>query len=409
MFKYAKLYAYNAGDNADIAFQKRLLVIICSFLFLCGGAWWLLYYTIFGWGYASISAGGFGILVGVSIVVSHVLKNHYILAKAVFFGTFVVPIICQWAIGSMHDSGMIIAWAFLTPLGILIFLSIRPALVYMVLFIASIVITALFQPTFPGAPEFVADGTIKLFYCMNLGTSFAVFFATSAWFVHTIKVEKRISEDLLLNILPKEVAYELKKFGKVEPITHEHVTVLFTDFKEFTKITESVSAKELVAEINHCFGAFDEITTKYDIEKIKTLGDSYMAVGGNFSGIDCTPSQVVSAGLEMRDYIIMRKKERDKEGKFAFEMRIGVHTGSVISGVVGVKKFQFDIWGDTVNIASRMENNSDAEEVNISGKTFDLVKNDFEFEFRGTLPVKGKRNMRMYFVKGKKVAALEVA
>lgn len=409
MFKYAKLYAYDAEDSPDVAFQKELLVIICSFLFLCGPGWWLLYYLLFGWGYASIAAGSFGVLVAVAIVVSHILKNHKLLAHMVFFGTLAVPIICQWAIGGLHEGGMTIAWSFLTPLGILIFVSIRPALIYMAIFLICVFITVIYQPTFPGAPEHVSDASIKLLYMMNLGTSFIVIFSTCAWFVHTIKIEKRISENLLLNILPKEVAYELKRFGKVEPINHEHVTVLFTDFKEFTKITESVSAKELVTEINHCFGAFDEITTKYNIEKIKTLGDSYMAVGGNFSSIKCTPTQVVSAGLEMRDYIIKRKQERENEGKFAFQMRIGIHTGSVISGVVGVKKFQFDIWGDTVNIASRMENNSMAEELNISGTTYDLVKDQFEIEFRGILPVKGKKDMRMYFVRSNKLSELEVA
>jgi len=279
----------------------------------------------------------------------------------------------------------------------------------MVIFLVCVFITALYHPTLPGAPAEVAEATIRLFYCMNLGTSFVVIFATCAWFVHTIKVEKVISEELLLNILPREVAYELKKFGKVEPINHEHVTVLFTDFKGFTEITESVSAKELVEEINHCFGAFDEITTRYHIEKIKTVGDSYMAVGGNFSGIECTPAHVVAAGLEMRDYIIKRVQKREKEGKFAFRMRIGVHTGPVISGVVGVKKFQFDIWGDTVNIASRMESHSEIEELNISGTTYELVKDQFQIDFRGTLPVKGKGDMPMYFVKGEKVAEHAVA
>jgi len=198
------------------------------------------------------------------------------------------------------------------------------------------------------------------------------------------------------------VAEELKKFGKVEPISHEHATVLFTDFKGFTEISGSITAKELVAEINHCFGVFDEITTKYNIEKIKTIGDSYMAVGGKFSGNECTPWHVVSAGLEMLDFIKKRKQERDNEGKFSFDMRVGVHAGPIVSGVVGVKKFQFDIWGDTVNIASRMQSNGEIDELNITGTTRDFIEGKFDFEFRGLLPVKGKKEMPMYFVKHKK-------
>ncbi len=297
---------------------------------------------------------------------------------------------------------MIIAWAFLTPLGVLIFTSIRPAIFYMGIFIVCVLITAIIQPTFPGRPLVASEDIIKLFYSMNLATSFSVIFATCAWFVDTIKIQKGISETLLLNILPNDVAEELKKFGKVEPVSRENTTVLFTDFKGFTVISESITAKELVAEINHCFGAFDEITTRYNIEKIKTIGDSYMAVGGNFSGKDCTPWHVVSAGLEMQEYIKKRKEERDIEGKFSFEMRVGVHSGPVVSGVVGVKKFQFDIWGDTVNIASRMQSNGEIQELNISGTTRDLIEDKFDFEFRGLLPVKGKRDMAMYFVKQKK-------
>ncbi len=405
MFKYAKLYARREEDSPDVAFQKQLLVVISSFLFLCGVAWWLMWYLIFEWSIPTVAAGLFGILVLVMIIVSHLAKNHLILAHSVFIGTIIVPVTCQWALGSLHNSGMIIAWAFLTPLGILIFTSIRPAIVYMLIFIACILITSIIEPIFPGRPLIASEAIIKLFYSMNLTTSFTVIFATCAWFVHTIKVQKGISETLLLNILPSDVAEELKKSGKVEPVTHENVTVLFTDFKGFTEISGSITAKELVGEINHCFGAFDEITTRYQIEKIKTIGDSYMAVGGNFSGRECTAWHVVSAGMEMQEYVKKRRHEREKEGKFSFEMRVGVHSGPVVSGVVGVKKFQFDIWGDTVNIASRLQSHGEIAEVNITETTRDLIMDKFDFEFRGILPVKGKGEMPMYFVRYKNSGA----
>lgn len=402
MVKYAKLYARKEEDSPDLAFQKQLLAIISFILFLCGVAWWLMWYLIFGWSIPTIAAGLFGIMVFVMIIISHHMKNHLLLVHSVFLGTIIVPVACQWSFSSFHESGMIIAWAFLTPLGILIFTSLRPAVIYMLIFVACILITVFIEPTFYKEPLVVSDSIKKLFYSMNLITSFSVIFTTCAWFVDTIKVQKRISEDLLLNILPSDVAEELKKYGKVEPVSHEKCTVLFTDFKGFTEISETITAHELVAEINHCFSAFDEITTRYNIEKIKTIGDSYMAVGGNFSGKECTPWHVVSAGLEMRDYITQRKKEREMQGKFGFEMRTGIHSGPVVSGVVGVKKFQFDIWGETVNIASRMESHGEVEELNVSGTTYDLIKDKFVFELRGKLPVSGKGgDLRMYFLKQK--------
>jgi class 3 adenylate cyclase len=194
---------------------------------------------------------------------------------------------------------------------------------------------------------------------------------------------------------------ELAEAPVIEPVNHEECTVLFTDFKGFTEISESITAKELVEEINHCFCAFDEITSHYHIEKIKTIGDSYMAVGGNFGGVECSPWHVVSAGFDMIEYIKKRKQERDLEGKFSFEMRVGVHCGPVVSGVVGVKKFQFDIWGDTVNIAARMQSNGEINELNVTGKIRNLLNDKFDFEFRGHLPVKGKGDMQMYFAKPK--------
>lgn len=186
MFKYAKLYAHKKDDSTDLAFQKQLLVIICSFLFLCGVGWWLMWYLIFGWSIPTIAAGLFGVMVLVMIIVSHQAKNHLLLVHSVFLGTIIVPVTCQWAIGSLHGSGMIIAWAFLTPLGILIFISIRPAIFYMGIFIVCILITAIFEPKF-GRPLVASEPIIKLFYTMNLITSFSVIFVTCAWFVNIIK------------------------------------------------------------------------------------------------------------------------------------------------------------------------------------------------------------------------------
>jgi class 3 adenylate cyclase len=402
MFKFAKLYAHREDDSPDLAFQKQLLAIVSSFLFLCGVVWTIMYYSMFGWTIPAIAALLFAVNALVSIIVSHRIKNHLLLVYSIFYATTAAPVIAQWSMGSLQNSGDTIIWGFLTPLGILIFTSLRPAIISLGVFITCVLITSIFQPVFPGPSLVASPGMIKMLYSMNICISFSVLFATCAWFVHTIKVEKHISETLLLNILPTDVAMELKKYGKVEPVSHESVTVLFSDFKGFTEISETISAKELVAEINHCFGAFDEITTRYNIEKIKTIGDSYMAVGGNFSGNECTPWHVVSAGLEMQEYIKKRKKERELEGKFSFNMRVGVHSGPIVAGVVGVKKFQFDIWGDTVNIASRMESNGEIEKLNVSGVTYELIKDKFDFEFRGLLPVKGKGEMAMYFVKQKK-------
>lgn len=221
--------------------------------------------------------------------------------------------------------------------------------------------------------------------------------------------EKRRSDNLLLNILPVGVAEELKENGKIEAKYFNDVSVLFTDFKEFTQIAERLTAKELVDEINTCFKAFDNIVETHNIEKIKTIGDAYMAAGGLPDPAQESIKNTVLAALDMQAFIRKRKAEMDAKGLPSFEMRIGIHTGPLVSGIVGVKKFQYDIWGDTVNTASRMESLSQVGKVNISHATYSYLKHDSQFsiENRGKLEVKGKGEMEMYFIDLKSDRTLE--
>ncbi len=215
-----------------------------------------------------------------------------------------------------------------------------------------------------------------------------------------LQVEKDRSENLLLNILPAEIAEELKAKGRADARDFDMVSILFTDFKGFTEASAKLSAQDLVAEINACFEVFDGIMAKYGVEKIKTIGDAYMAAGGLPIPQENSVKNTVLAALEMQDFIEKRKVENNKLNKPAFEMRAGVHTGPVVAGIVGVKKFQYDIWGDTVNTASRMETNSEPGKVNVSQSTYELLKNDngFVFEPRGKVEAKGKGEIEMYFV-----------
>lgn len=216
-----------------------------------------------------------------------------------------------------------------------------------------------------------------------------------------ISREKDRSEKLLLNILPYEIAEELKEQGKSDARDFNQVTVLFTDFVSFTQLSEKLPAKDLVEEINYYFKAFDEIAVKHKIEKIKTIGDAYMAAGGLPVPNPESTKNVLLAALEMQE-VVTAKLEIDKTNSSTvhFEMRIGVHTGPVVAGIVGVKKFQYDIWGDTVNTAARMESSCIKGRVNISEVTYELVKDypEFSFEHRGKIEAKGKGMMEMYFV-----------
>lgn len=210
--------------------------------------------------------------------------------------------------------------------------------------------------------------------------------------------EKQKSDNLLLNILPEETAEELKATGSAKTRSFESVTVLFTDFKNFTQAAEKLSAEDLVSEINYCYSEFDKIVTKYGIEKIKTIGDAYMCAGGLPVANTTHPYDVVGAGLEMQNFIEQNKNSRLQKGLPFFELRLGIHTGAVVAGVVGTKKFAYDIWGDTVNIASRMESSGEVGKVNISGPTYDLVNGKFNCTYRGKIQAKNKGEIDMYFV-----------
>lgn len=214
----------------------------------------------------------------------------------------------------------------------------------------------------------------------------------------SIHKERSRSDELLLNILPFETATELKATGKVKARRYDSVTVMFTDFKNFTRLSERMSAEELVQEINSCYSEFDRIISTYNLEKIKTIGDSYMCAGGLPVENETHATDAVNAALEIQQFIKKLALEKKSSGNDYFEIRIGMHTGPVIAGVVGIKKFAYDIWGDTVNTASRMETSGEAGKVNISGITYELIKNQFHCTHRGKIEAKNKGDIDMYFV-----------
>lgn len=216
---------------------------------------------------------------------------------------------------------------------------------------------------------------------------------------HEIDIERTRAEGLLLNILPTEVAAELKQKGSATPQHYDSVSVLFTDFQGFTKISSAMHPTEVVQELNEFFLDFDEICERHNLEKIKTIGDSYMCAGGLPIENKTHPKDAVEAAREMLKVVERHNAKLVSMGKTPWRIRIGIHTGEVVAGVVGSKKFAYDIWGDTVNTASRMESNCPAGEINISEATYKLVNQAFTCEFRGEVEVKNKGKMGMYLVK----------
>jgi class 3 adenylate cyclase len=217
-----------------------------------------------------------------------------------------------------------------------------------------------------------------------------------------LQKEKEKSERLLLNILPAKVAEELKENNYAAPRYYEMVTVLFTDFKGFTNIAAQMTPEQIVKELNMIFSEFDRICKEYRLEKIKTIGDAYMCAGGIPEPNTTNHIDAVNAAMEMQNYMRVLAEKRQAVGEHYFELRLGINTGPIVAGVVGESKFAYDIWGDTVNLASRMESGGEPGRVNISGNTYELVKDYFDCTYRGKISVKNKGDVDMYFVNYKK-------
>lgn len=213
-----------------------------------------------------------------------------------------------------------------------------------------------------------------------------------------LELQKEVSDRMLLNILPYEIAEQLKKKGHAKTKLYRRATVMFTDFKDFSKHANELSAQELVEELDFYFQNFDSIIDEHYIEKIKTIGDSYMCAGGLPLKNRSNPFDVLLAALKITKLMREKKQINKDENKTLWECRIGIHTGAVVAGVIGKKKFAYDIWGDAVNTASRMESNSEVNKINISGDTYEQIKDYFDCTYRGKIEIKNIGEVDMYFV-----------
>jgi class 3 adenylate cyclase len=211
---------------------------------------------------------------------------------------------------------------------------------------------------------------------------------------HELRQEKQKSDQLLLSVLPFEVAEELKAYGESRPRRYEDVSILFTDFRNFTTTVSVLPAERLVAELNEIFQAFDTILAEHGVEKIKTIGDSYMVASGLPEVVPDHALRCAAAALDMLSFM----QQRNLTSAIKWGMRAGIHSGPVVAGIVGRTKFAFDVFGDTVNIASRMESNSEPGRLNVSAYTYHLIRDSFRGEYRGKVEVKGKGEIDMYFI-----------
>jgi class 3 adenylate cyclase len=415
MFKYLKQIGVDSTDPPELQMKKLTLLIITLSCAVAAPIWSYSYYLM-GLTTSALVPLFYMLLMIPMIIIFGITKKEKLLLNVQLVAIFLCPAIMQWLAGGYLKGGVIILWSFLAPLNALVFHELKKAKFWMAMVILTVLLTGYFNGYFEEFGNYADQSQKVLQSTMNIvGATFVIYLAME-YFVRMInknnkllEEEKQKSERLLLNILPAQVAEELKVSGKTKPTLYTDSTIIFSDFKDFTQFSELYTPEELVTELGQCFSMFDEIVAKYGLEKIKTMGDAYMCVAGipaNDKDAVTNAVRALMAALEIAAFIDQTRQQKFKEGKIYWGIRIGVHTGDVVAGIVGTKKFVFDIWGDAVNTASRLETCSEEGKVNISGATYELVKDYFDCSYRGRLEVKNKGELDMYFVNALKPHAI---
>jgi guanylate cyclase len=381
------------GDSHDERLQKRLQVVMALASIPTVGAWGLLFVAE---GHARLALFHLGYLLGtvVMLVILGWTKRmslfrlpHTVLVMAAPFGL-------HWQTGGYRGSGGAMLWCLLSPIAAMMFLGARRSLpLFLAVMGLGLAGWVREGPLAPAHYELGPDEVAFHFAFNTVGFSAFLYLSTS-YFVSRVDFEKARSDRLLLNVLPPLIAERLKKDEGVIADRFEAVTVLFTDIVGFTPLAARLSAREVVLLLDEIFSAFDRLAAEHGLEKIKTIGDAYMLVGGLPTPVDDHAGRVARAALAMRAFVERFSRERGLE----LSMRIGLHSGEVVAGVIGRSKFSYDLWGDTVNTASRMESHGAPGRVHVSEATRRLLGERFVCTDRGVITVKGKGEMRGYWL-----------
>lgn len=387
----------------DSTLGKAILaLLVFAETFVC--IFWIFTLSGLGEGYALMALVPY-----IYLIVSYVSLLIFYRSKKFEYFTFtqlvmllVMPFFMQWAIGGYEASSGIAIWAILSPIGALMILGTRQSTPWLILFallaIVSWKLNYLFEGNSLPIPRHIKD----TFFLMNIMGTACILYGVMRYFqnqkertLQDLALEQARSEKLLLNILPKSIANRLKDNDMRIADSHEAVTVLFADIVGFTKLTASMPPAELVELLSQLFSRFDQLAEQHGLEKIKTIGDGYMVVGGAPNGLDNHASVIAKLALEMQQALVAFNTETGRK----LQMRVGISSGAVVAGVIGTSKFAYDIWGDPVNLASRMEQTALTDTIQVSEATYKLIKKDYNLELRGMVEVKGRGEVNTYQLK----------
>jgi guanylate cyclase len=380
------------NDDDDIRLQKSLLVV-CAFLFMMAGVAWGLIYVFSNEPIAGAIPLSYSFISLLSIINFGRTRQYRFFRFSQLALILLLPFFLMVALGGFINSSAVILWALISPLGALLFDEPRHAPRWFLAFALLVTSSGFLQPYVRVANNLSSVLVIFFFVINLLGVGSLVFMMVS-YFVGQKNIFQQKSETLLLNILPKEIAAILKNESRTIANHYQEASVLFADMVGFTPLSAQLPPVEMVELLNEIFSFFDSLLDKYGVEKIRTIGDSYMVASGLPRGRPDHAQALVHMALEMRDYVSTHTFRNGHRVSF----RIGINLGSMIAGVIGRRKFVYDVWGDAVNVASRMESHGLGGAVQITQTTYEFIKNGFVCEPRGTVNVKGKGDMEVWLV-----------
>ena len=388
-------------DDEDLRARKALLVLI-SVLILPVAALWGALYLALGSPVGVVPLVYFGLLLGAIIVFSQTRDFRWLLRVgqvAILFA----PTLSMIPLGGFLESGGVGLWGILAPLGALVFSDVRSAvrwyLAFVVVFLGSGIAGEILGPVWTPLPDWFTTTMLALNIAVGgtiVFTLLAVFAGQRRAALEALRQEQAKAENLLLNILPRSIADRLK--AQDRPIADQIGTasILFADVVDFTPWSERLTPAEVVGYLDHLFSHFDELAERYGLEKIKTIGDSYMVAAGVPTP---RPDHARALSLMALDMLEAMRSE-EQVGNLGLDLRVGINSGPVVAGVIGRKRFLYDLWGDAVNMASRMESHGTPGRIQITRATYELVTDEFVCEPRGTVAVKGKGEVEAWYLVG---------
>jgi len=379
-------------DDDDIRLQKSLLVI-CAFLFMLAGIAWGLMYVIFNEPLAGVIPLCYSVISLLSILYFGRTRQYHFFRFSQLALILLLPFLLIMALGGFVNGSAVILWALISPMGAMLFDEPRHAPRWFLAFAVLVVVSNFLQPYVRFANN-LSPTLVNFFFVINLIGVGSLVFMMVFYFVGQKNMFQQKSEALLLNILPKEIAAILKNERRTIADHYDDASVLFADMVGFTPLSAQLPPVEMVELLNEVFSFFDSLLDKYGVEKIRTIGDSYMVASGVPRRRSDHAQALAHMALEIRDYISTHTFCNNQRVSF----RIGINSGSMIAGVIGRRKFVYDVWGDAVNIASRMESHGLGGAVQITRATYELIKDEFVCEPRGAVNVKGKGEMEVWLV-----------